>query len=177
MKEDEWLLVAVLVVGLYFLWKHENGTVRVVSPASPPNGVPPPIGTATAGGVTQSAPSIAPGLNIPSGPSSSSSSSVSATVTTVSKGTESAVSAYTHVPLSSVGSLAQRAPTWAKIAIFPVGVTAIAQDVINNPVGSVTSAGKAIGSGAATAAKAVAGGAKSAANAVEGAAKTVLGWL
>lgn len=165
MKDDEWLLVAVLAVGLYFLWRHEQATTRVVSPASPPNGVPPPIGTGTASGATHAAPSPASGL------------SVSSVASTATKTTESAVSGYTHVPLAAVGSAAQRAPTWAKIAIFPVGVTAITQDVIDNPVGSVKSAGKAIGSGAATAAKAVAGGAKSAAKAVEGAAKTVLGWL
>lgn len=163
MKDDDLLLALVLAIGLFLLWRHEQTTTRVVTPGSPVNGVPPPFGTGTASGVTQAAPSPASGW--------------STTAATATKTAESAVSSYTHVPLSAVGSVAQRAPTWAKIAIFPVGVTAVAQDVIDNPVGSVKSAGKAIGSGAATAAKAVAGGAKSAANAVEGAAKTVLGWL
>lgn len=173
MKENDWLLVAAVVVGLYFLWKHESSTVRVVSPSTPANGVPPPLGTGTASGVTQTLPSPASGLST----SSSSSSSLSSTVAGAAKTTESAVSSYTHVPLSSVGSLAQRAPTWAKIAIFPVGVTAITQDVIDNPVGSAKSVGKAVAGAATTAAKGVASGAKAAGSAVEGAAKKVLGWL
>lgn len=174
MKDNDWLLVMVLAVGLYFLYRHEVATNRVLTPASPPNGVPPPLGTGTASGVTQSLPSTATGL--------------SATAAAAAKSTEAAVSSYTHVPLSSVGSLAQRAPTWLKIGVFPVGITAITQDVIDNPVGSVEGAGKAIGSGAATAGKAVASaattaakgiasGAKAAGSAVEGAAKKVLGFL
>ncbi len=150
MKDDDWLLIAVLALGLYFLWKHENATVRVTTPATPANGVPPPVGTGTASGVTQTLPSPASGLT------------VSSVATTATKTAESAVSSYTHVPLSAVGSAAQRAPTWAKIAIFPVGVTAITQDVIDNPVGSVKGAASAVASGATTAAKAVGGAASSA---------------
>jgi phage-related protein len=55
------------------------------------------------------------------------------------------VSAYTHVPLSTIGSLAQRAPSWAKIAaplvVYP---TKLVQDVIDNPVGSIKGAASTV---------------------------------
>ena len=52
---------------------------------------------------------------------------------------EGLASAYTHVPLDKVGAAAQRAPTWAKVALFPVGLTSISQSIISHPgkIGSI----------------------------------------
>jgi hypothetical protein len=60
---------------------------------------------------------------------------------------------------SATGSLAQSAPTWMKLAVLPVGATALAQDLIDHP-GATISAGAHDVKNAATT---IASGAKSAA--------------
>jgi phosphoribosylcarboxyaminoimidazole (NCAIR) mutase len=49
-------------------------------------------------------------------------------------GIESAVQKYTGVPVAAVGNAAAGAPTWLKVAVLPVGATAVAQKVITHPV-------------------------------------------
>lgn len=61
---------------------------------------------------------------------------------------ENLIQGKTGVPLAGLGSLAQRAPTWAKVAVFPIGVTAVAQSTITHPVDTAKKVGSAI-SGAA----------------------------
>jgi hypothetical protein len=41
---------------------------------------------------------------------------------------------------------AQSAPTWVKVAVFPVGVTAVAQGVISHPVDTAKKVGSAASS-------------------------------
>lgn len=58
---------------------------------------------------------------------------------------EDKISGQYGVPLREVGNAAVNAPTWAKVAFFPVGVTAVTQKIISNPKGAVNgvvSAGK-----------------------------------
>ena len=50
---------------------------------------------------------------------------------------EQAASKKLGVPLAQLGAAAQKAPTWLKVAVFPVGVTAAAQAVINHPTQTV----------------------------------------
>ncbi len=45
--------------------------------------------------------------------------------------------------MATLGNLAQRAPTWLKLAVFPVGVTAVAQGVITHPVDTAKKIGGA----------------------------------
>ncbi len=133
--KDNWGLVVVAAVLLFVLWDYEQRKGRPVTTNVPnlPNGIPPAPGTGTASGPTTSLPSPSSGLT------------VSGVATTVTKTAENAVSAYTHVPLSTVGNLAQRAPTWAKIAaplvVYP---TRLVQDVIDNPVGSIKGAASTV---------------------------------
>jgi hypothetical protein len=158
MKPD-WTLIALAAVVLYLLWRREQqkGAPVTATVVNPGNGVPPPPGTGTLSGATQTAPSPSSGLT------------ASQVATTATKSIENAVSAYTHVPLSTVGSLAQRAPTWAKVAaplvVYP---TKLVQDVIDNPVGSIKGAASTVAhdvthpvSTVTNAAKSVASGAKS----------------
>lgn len=160
MKENDWLILAIAAVLLYILWRHEQtrGQGLEVSVAAPPNGIPPAPGTGTASGATTSLPSSSSGLT--------GASKVAATITQTAEGV---ASAYTHVPLSTVGSLAQRAPTWAAVAaplvVYP---TRLVQDVINDPVGSVKGAATTVAHDVAhpidtvkSAASSVASGAKS----------------
>lgn len=72
---------------------------------------------------------------------------------------ENAVSPY-GVPVAAVGTLAQSAPTWFKLAVFPVGVTSVVQGFINSPKNEIKSIGSDVGGAASTAASAVGGAAK-----------------
>jgi hypothetical protein len=72
------------------------------------------------------------------------------------------------VSASKIGDLANAAPTWLKVGVLPIGATAVAQTVINDPkrtaikVGSAfKSAGKATAKAATGAVSAVGGSAKS----------------
>ncbi len=58
---------------------------------------------------------------------------------TIGQQLEQLVTGRTGVPLAQIGQLAQSAPTWVKVAVFPVGVTAVAQGVISHPVDSAKS--------------------------------------
>ncbi len=72
----------------------------------------------------------------------------SATTGFASLGTslENAIQGKTGVPVATLGNLAQRAPTWVKVAVFPVGVTAVAQGVITHPVDAAKKVGSAASS-------------------------------
>jgi hypothetical protein len=67
------------------------------------------------------------------------------------------------VPLNTIGTAAQKSPTWLKVAALPVGVTSVAQSFISHPVDTIK-AGVAI---PAKAISTVASGAKSVVNAVK----------
>ena len=64
------------------------------------------------------------------------------------EGAENLIQGRTGVPVASLGNAAVNAPTWLKVAVFPVGVTAVAQSTITHPVDTVKKVGSAI-SGAA----------------------------
>jgi hypothetical protein len=59
---------------------------------------------------------------------------------------ENVVQSRTGVPIAAIGNLAQSAPTWVKVAVFPVGVTAVAQGVITHPVDTAKKIGSAASS-------------------------------
>jgi hypothetical protein len=61
---------------------------------------------------------------------------------------ENLVQARTGIPIASLGSAAQRAPTWLKLAVFPIGVTAVTQGVITHPLDTVKKVGGAVSSAA-----------------------------
>ncbi len=73
-------------------------------------------------------------------PNTAGNSGWSATVTSV----ENAIQGRTGVPVASIGSAAQRAPTWLKVAVLPVGATAVAQSLITHPVDTVKSAASTV---------------------------------
>lgn len=56
---------------------------------------------------------------------------------------EQLITGKTGVPVAAIGSAAQRAPTWVKIAVLPVGATAVAQSVITHPVDTAKKVGSA----------------------------------
>src|SRR5258706_10502411 len=58
------------------------------------------------------------------------------------------------VPIGAVGTAAQQAPTWAKLAFFPVGVTALTQNIIDNPGAATSQIANATWSGTKTVANA-----------------------
>jgi hypothetical protein len=59
---------------------------------------------------------------------------------------ENAIQAKTGIPIAALGSAAQSAPTWLKLAVFPIGVTAVTQGVITHPVDTVKKIGSAASS-------------------------------
>ncbi|HET7485839.1 MAG TPA: hypothetical protein VFJ64_10765 [Solirubrobacterales bacterium] len=61
-------------------------------------------------------------------------------------GAEATIQRTTGVPVASIGSAAQKAPTWLKVAVFPVGVTSVAQGVITHPVDTAKSVGRKLSS-------------------------------
>ncbi len=65
---------------------------------------------------------------------------------TVGQQLEQLVSGKTGVPVAQIGQLAQSAPTWLKVAVLPVGVTAVAQGVITHPVDTAKKIGSAASS-------------------------------
>jgi hypothetical protein len=72
-------------------------------------------------------------------------SSGSSFLDSVGLGAENTIQARTGVPIAAIGEAAQRAPTWLKVAVFPVGVTAVAQGAITHPVDTAKSAYHAVG--------------------------------
>lgn len=166
-----WVILAAVAIWWFFFRQPETTTAAAAA-SSPTNALTSlTIGApAPAAAVNGSAPNLAQSL-------------------------ESAAAGATHVPLSSIGAAAQAAPLWAKIGIFPIGVTAVTQSIINNPVGAAKSVGSFTATAAvdtakatATAAKAtasaaksigvgIASGAKAATSAVGSAAHKVLGFI
>lgn len=169
------LLILVLAVGIWWYVSH-NQPATVVVPNS--TAIPSP-GNAAAS------------LAIGGPPASTNNGSAPSTLQSL----ESAASSYTHVPLATVGHLATASPTWLKLAVFPVGVTAVAQDVINNPKAALKSVGgfastagkdtakvtvktvKAAGAAAGKVGGALESGAKSATHAVSSGVHKVLSFL
>jgi hypothetical protein len=153
MKGNDWLLIAVVVVGLYFLHKREQSStvVATITPTNPGNGAPPPPGTATASGATQVNGSQSSGL----------ASKVTGALDTFENFSESAgvkAAGLVGIPASVARPLAKYGN--------PV---ALGKDVVTG--------GKYAVKGVTAAAKGVASGAKAAGSAVESGVKKVLGWL
>ena len=81
-----------------------------------------------------------PAAPLPGGQPSPGNSGWSSTVGSI----ENYIQGKTGVPVASIGTAAQRAPTWLKVAVLPVGVTAVAQGLVTHPVDTVKSAAKTV---------------------------------
>jgi hypothetical protein len=82
----------------------------------------------------------------PALPTGTPASATQSFLSSIGLGAESAVQQKTGIPLLAIGQAAQAAPTWVKVAVFPVGVTAVAQGVISHPVDTAKKVGSAASS-------------------------------
>jgi hypothetical protein len=175
MNDNDWLWVIVAGVAIWWFLLRQPTSQQAAA-------------SSTAAGATTALTSLTVGAPSPA-------AAVNGSSPNLAQQLESSAAGVTHVPLGAVGAAAQAAPLWAKIGIFPIGVTALTQSIINNPVGAAKSVGsftataakdtahvtvtaaKGVASAAKTAAGGIATGAKAATSAVENVGKKVLSFL